>query len=378
MKIFLSKSFLPFFLVIFTIVLSFGQKKGNAPILTLGTATVDGDGGGDLIIRYDLVGCEMNVIFRVRLSNLHAFEPEDIIIDDTLLVDYFPEGTNHPDMYIEYYVADGPVERVLLTEFQLNEDNGLYEVLIESYTVNLLDECFLLSADEEFFTLDYAARLVTPRDDGFGNITYAPYPVCDFIGQGDIFAYLNSSFITGSTNAMNNISNISDIKQPKNRPTGSSTSRTGDDGGIDCTEGLPSPWILNIYCDGCIASELPTQETPNTDEGGNEGSGLTSPGTDLPAGDFRNTITELEQFSSKTFVYPNPFNNNLDIQWRGSDDLINIELYDVNGKLINSFEKNQLGNETTLSINTNTLAKGLYFLKIKSTNTTEMIKILKQ
>lgn len=378
MKIFLSKSFLTFFLVLFTIVLSFGQKKGNAPILTLGTTTVDGDGGGQLIKEHYLNGCEMTVIFKVRLSNLHAFEPEDTIIDDTILVDYFPEGTNHPDMYIEYYVADGPVTRVPLIEFQLNQVDNIYEILIESYTVDLSNECFLLPADEEFLSLDYAARLVTPRDDGFGNITYEPYPVCDYIGQGDIFAYLNPALIAGSTSSVNNISNISDIKQAKNRPTGSSTSRTGDDGGIDCTEGLPSPWELRVYCDGCIASEIPTQETPNTDEGGNEDSDLTSSGTDLPAGDFRNTITEFEQFSSKTFVYPNPFNNNLDIQWRGSDDLINIELYDVNGKLINSFEKNQLGNETTLSINTNTLAKGLYFLKIKSTTTTEIIKILKQ
>ena len=380
MKTFFIKNLLTSFLLVVFATLSFGLES-RPPIVTLGTATVDDDGGAPIIL-YTLESCDTEVIFRLYLTNLFSFDPDPTEDPGTgEITEYFPENEtpDHPDMYLQYYVAGGPVVTEQLTTFRYDMEGNIFVADVVSYSVNLSDECAAIPSDEEYFSLNYEAKLVTTEEDEFGNIIYKPYPVCDFVGPGDIFSYINS-FAPGSTFPNASISNgDNDLGQEVNRPTDNTSSRDDNDDGINCADGLASLWDLRMYCDGCLAE---TPDGPGDGSGDGQGSGqgesITGGGSGLPEGNIRNDASDFEQGLSKVTVHPNPFNNQLEIRWLENENIESMELFDINGKRINSWAPNQLSGRTDLNVDTNIIPKGLYFLKTKYADSMEVIKVVKQ
>lgn len=73
-------------------------------------------------------------------------------------------------------------------------------------------------------------------------------------------------------------------------------------------------------------------------------------------------------------VFPNPSNGEFTIQSEESNAIVNMELFDVSGKLLDHFE----GSETELKRNYSFLPKGNYFLKITTEQNYETHKIIIQ
>jgi hypothetical protein len=78
----------------------------------------------------------------------------------------------------------------------------------------------------------------------------------------------------------------------------------------------------------------------------------------------------------KIFVYPNPSHDNLDIQIRTSQlGKVNLELFDMNGKILNTIQVNIPGEVYTFKYPIDKLPKGIYFLKFKYEDLIDIQKI---
>ena len=80
----------------------------------------------------------------------------------------------------------------------------------------------------------------------------------------------------------------------------------------------------------------------------------------------------------KANIYPNPFtkNFNIEIEVENSQN-ISIEISDIDGKIINTYNKNINLGINTIPINANNLDKGIYFVKITTAENSKVFKIVK-
>lgn len=104
----------------------------------------------------------------------------------------------------------------------------------------------------------------------------------------------------------------------------------------------------------------------------------------------KNTLTnasEIGNYLPNNFLlkqnYPNPFNPSTNIEFNVSkQSLVNISIYDINGKLINELvnERKNIGNYLTKWNGTdqkgNKVASGTYFYKVQSDNFIETKKMI--
>jgi hypothetical protein len=83
-------------------------------------------------------------------------------------------------------------------------------------------------------------------------------------------------------------------------------------------------------------------------------------------------INSLSSNSNNLKVYPNPSSSDITVELK-KDGIYTIELIDVTGKavLVKSTE------EEKLNLNINFLSNGVYYLKAKSQNTMNVVKIIK-
>ncbi len=71
-----------------------------------------------------------------------------------------------------------------------------------------------------------------------------------------------------------------------------------------------------------------------------------------------------EALSAQFEVFPNPNNGNFYLRLLNNDiQITEISLYDPSGRLVKNYQGGMLKNEE-ISINTNTISKGFYLLKI--------------
>ncbi len=83
---------------------------------------------------------------------------------------------------------------------------------------------------------------------------------------------------------------------------------------------------------------------------------------------------ELEAFSvSEVNLFPNPVSSKLTIEVSGDDDTLDIDLFDVGGKLL---LQNTLTENNTLDMSS--LSSGIYFLKVSSSDKTGTYKVVKE
>ncbi len=92
---------------------------------------------------------------------------------------------------------------------------------------------------------------------------------------------------------------------------------------------------------------------------------------------FRNTSLNVgiqsEQKKLDISVYPNPASELVFVQSNGNEKIQNVQLLDLNGKLIISVEDNTM----FYTIDTKNLANGIYILKVKGQHSVNTVKIIK-
>ncbi len=139
---------------------------------------------------------------------------------------------------------------------------------------------------------------------------------------------------------------------------------------------LTGPWTERSLTagTGVITSNtgytrMTTSITPGPINNGNEyfAFGSTGLATDMSSANFITPITAL------CFVYPNP-NTGLFTIELNNGSVKNIQVMDLTGRIILS---NTTSNDT-IDFNINSLANGVYYVKIQSNNTVEVVKIVKQ
>lgn len=93
--------------------------------------------------------------------------------------------------------------------------------------------------------------------------------------------------------------------------------------------------------------------------------------------DTQSHIVSVEEVLLNDFkIYPNPSTNGkFNITFRKSMDKINIELFDLTGKLVYSESSNVFANENR-EINTDILLKGMYICKISNTTSSYCVQKL--
>lgn len=84
------------------------------------------------------------------------------------------------------------------------------------------------------------------------------------------------------------------------------------------------------------------------------------------------SIEEKNALSNVISVYPNPFNNQVNINNETNVNL-DITILDITGKIVSS----EKSNEKLISMNTNELAQGVYIVNIKSNNLSATYKLIK-
>lgn len=88
---------------------------------------------------------------------------------------------------------------------------------------------------------------------------------------------------------------------------------------------------------------------------------------------YSNIISVNYVLDSKVIVYPNPFNNEITIQYLGEGSNIKIEVYDVVGKKIKEFT-----NDSNIITFGSDLSSGCYMLKVFDNDMYSAIKIIKK
>lgn len=82
---------------------------------------------------------------------------------------------------------------------------------------------------------------------------------------------------------------------------------------------------------------------------------------------FSSGVNDLPVLAGKVSIYPNPAVNelNIDVQLDKLSSLVQYEVIDITGKVLHSFEKNNIKSDIH-KININNFSNGTYFVKIKS------------
>jgi PKD repeat protein len=90
--------------------------------------------------------------------------------------------------------------------------------------------------------------------------------------------------------------------------------------------------------------------------------------------------TAIEELESQTnfAIYPNPFQSNITLSNTNSNYLVGIvTIFDATGKTI-SYESLNIGPGNNLQMNVENLAKGIYFIEVKTNEYNKTLKLLKQ
>lgn len=76
----------------------------------------------------------------------------------------------------------------------------------------------------------------------------------------------------------------------------------------------------------------------------------------------------------QSIFFPNPFDNELNIDLSGMEERFSVAILDVNGRLIKSVDQGVLKSTNAMKIDLSELAKGIYYIELTSIETTELLK----
>jgi hypothetical protein len=90
-------------------------------------------------------------------------------------------------------------------------------------------------------------------------------------------------------------------------------------------------------------------------------------------------INEISNYVSHINTYPNPASDNIYVELNAKKtSTIKLQLVDVTGKLIKEINAGEVQGSYTQTINTTSVSKGVYFLKVTANDAIEVRKIIIQ
>lgn len=89
-------------------------------------------------------------------------------------------------------------------------------------------------------------------------------------------------------------------------------------------------------------------------------------------------VNETAQDNDAFVVYPNPSKGILNVKFTKQNDIHDITVYDLSGKLVFKKEKNTINNDKIATYNLDSLIKGEYLINIKSKTIDKTVKWIKE
>jgi hypothetical protein len=122
----------------------------------------------------------------------------------------------------------------------------------------------------------------------------------------------------------------------------------------------------------CSATEFKAQDYNSSRS--NKARGEFNPGDGT--GDPNNNVIEFDNGTFSAMIYPNPNNGlfTIEIQFSSNEEQLSLDIFDVQGKFIH----NALIGQGQTSIDLQGVKSGMYFVRLVSNSTSELIKIIKE
>lgn len=227
---------------------------------------------------------------------------------------------NYSELWAEVNI-NGQVSHYLVNDFNFNDTINSIPVYKKQIDVYFVDSttCDELSLPPFEVTVNFSVRLVTPNNSG----GYTTYPICNYINSSQdaftcqAFDYFNPPVCPISfgtcLSSINSLTSSSDMIR------------------VDCGKCHNSP---------------------------------------------RSESLEKEMDNSVFQVWPNPFSDQLQFNWTGTTPK-GISLIDINGKVIQTWAPSTQGSNATLKVKMQKLSKGLYFVKVTTTDRYQTFKVIK-
>ena len=302
-----------------------GDENG-IPIMT--TILSDDNGGyfGEIFVDADF-DCMIDLKFPFYATNLQSFPVND---DRDLFTDLFDLPISRPDMELVYNI-DNNTGIAPITSFEYVDRikiNGLFVTIFVSY-VNIEIDASAYCASPDYLIMNYDLSLMTSESVSGEGLGSSPYPICQFLAEGDIFQCGVFPFCADyeDPSAIPDLCNQEDIHQ-----------KIGGD--------------ININCITICSPDI----DPNPD----------------------NRTVNDNPFDVR--VSPNPFNSSVNLTFSNDEsEVINfIEIYNSTGSKVHRIEGVLLVDMEEYTLDLSHLASGLYFLKVEGEKSKKTLKLLKQ
>lgn len=88
------------------------------------------------------------------------------------------------------------------------------------------------------------------------------------------------------------------------------------------------------------------------------------------------SVSEADYLENGVRIYPNPSNGLFTLKKLKNIDLIKAEIFDINGRSIKTIDLKSMANEKVIDITT--VASGIYFMNLTSTEAKSVIKLIRQ
>ena len=94
--------------------------------------------------------------------------------------------------------------------------------------------------------------------------------------------------------------------------------------------------------------------------------------------EITSSITDINKDNLNVNLYPNPASNNTNLSIKGINGKVKISITDVQGRIISTLERESSNGEVNHSINLEAYAKGVYYIRIQSSNSIKTQKLIVQ
>ncbi len=94
--------------------------------------------------------------------------------------------------------------------------------------------------------------------------------------------------------------------------------------------------------------------------------------------EITSSITDINKDNLNVNLYPNPATNNTNLSIKGINGKVKISITDVQGRIISTLERESSNGEVNHSINLEAYAKGVYYIRIQSSNSIKTQKLIVQ
>ncbi|MBT8394187.1 MAG: T9SS type A sorting domain-containing protein [Flavobacteriaceae bacterium] len=254
-----------------------------------------------------------------------------------------------------------PVGRQGNAIFATDPINGNCTTDLENGTIRLTSPVINIpDYPDGTFDMLFEHYVATEPDWDGGNIKYR-------IDEGTWQLLPASAFVENPYNGI-----INDVNAGNDNPLQGQEAFTGTDGGSNISTWGTS--IINLSSLGLMPnSNIQFRFEMGTD-GCNGNDGWYIDNITIYNCTETLSIAEYHQLESIVKVFPNPTSGIFSLQKTNRVNLINADIHDINGRLMKSIELSDMG--TTKLIDLREVSSGIYFMRIRTTNSQAVIKLL--